>query len=58
MFKLAVFTDEISQDLHRAIDMAQDFKLKGLEIRSVWNKNLKKLTTENAKFTKKGSRNF
>jgi len=38
MFKLAVFTDEISQDLHRAIDMAQDFKLKGLEIRSEKNK--------------------
>lgn len=38
MFKLALFTDEVSQDLQRAIEMAEEFKLKGLEIRSVWNK--------------------
>ncbi|MGQ9514394.1 MAG: sugar phosphate isomerase/epimerase family protein [Thermoproteota archaeon] len=38
MFKLAVFTDEVSQDFKRAVDLALEFKLDGIEIRSVWNK--------------------
>jgi len=38
MFKLAVFTDEVSQDLQRVIEIAREFELKGLEIRSLWNK--------------------
>lgn len=38
MFKLAVFTDEVSQDFKKAVDLAVQFKLDGVEIRSVWNK--------------------
>lgn len=38
MFKLAVFTDEVSQDFQHAVDVAREFDLDGLEIRSVWNK--------------------
>ena len=37
MFKLATFTDEITQDFQRAVDVALEFKLDGLEIRSVWD---------------------
>ena len=37
MFKLAVFTDEVSQDFARAVDFAGKFGLDGLEIRSVWD---------------------
>lgn len=36
-YKLAVFTDEVSQDLSKALALAKDFDLKGVEIRSVWN---------------------
>jgi sugar phosphate isomerase/epimerase len=38
LFKLAIFTDEVSQDFEKAVDLAVEFKLEGLEIRSVWNK--------------------
>jgi sugar phosphate isomerase/epimerase len=38
MFKLAVFTDEVSQDLGEAIAFAREFKLQGFSIRSVWGK--------------------
>jgi sugar phosphate isomerase/epimerase len=38
MFKLAVFTDEVSQDFQKAVDLAVQFELDGVEIRSVWNK--------------------
>jgi len=37
MFHLAVFTDEVSQDLEKAIKLALDFCLEGVEIRSVWD---------------------
>ncbi len=39
MFKLAVITDEVSQDFQRAADVAVEYGLDALEIRSVWNKN-------------------
>lgn len=38
MIKLGVFSDEVSQDLMRAIALATEFNLSGLEIRSVWDK--------------------
>ena len=38
MFKLAVFSDEVSQDFARAISVAQEYGLDGLEIRSVSDK--------------------
>jgi len=50
MFKLAVFTDEVSQDLQRVIEIAREFELKGLEIRSLWNKKgPQDLTSEDIK---------
>jgi sugar phosphate isomerase/epimerase len=36
MFKQAVFTDEVSQDLSRVIAVCQRFGLDGVELRSVW----------------------
>jgi sugar phosphate isomerase/epimerase len=38
MFKLSVFTDEVSQDLEVATKFATDFNLNGVEIRNVWGK--------------------
>ena len=37
-FKLAVFSDEVSQDLTKAIQVCKDFSLNGVEIRSVWDR--------------------
>lgn len=37
MFRLAVFTDEISQDFERALKVAKEFHLQGVEIRSAWD---------------------
>jgi len=36
MFRQAVFSDEVSQDLGRAIAVCQRFNLQGIELRSVW----------------------
>jgi len=36
MFRQAVFTDEVSQDLARVISVCQRFELQGVEVRSVW----------------------
>jgi len=36
MFKQAVFSDEVSQELDRAIAVCQRFGLQGIELRSVW----------------------
>lgn len=44
MFTLAVFTDEVSQDLGVALNLAQQFHLDGVEIRSVWKKPPHELT--------------
>lgn len=38
MFKLAVFTDEVSQDLERVIQVCKDYELDGVELRSLWDK--------------------
>lgn len=37
MFRLGVITDEISQDLDTALQLAKEFALDGVEIRSVWD---------------------
>lgn len=37
-FQLAVFTDEISQDLEKALNVAREYRLDGVEIRSVWDR--------------------
>lgn len=36
MFKQAVFSDEVSQDLTRVIEVCKRFSLQGIELRSVW----------------------
>jgi sugar phosphate isomerase/epimerase len=48
MIKLGVFSDEVSQDLARSIALAREFKLDGLEIRSVWDKPPQKLDADDA----------
>jgi len=46
MFTLGVFTDEIDQDFQRAVDVAREFGLTGLEIRTVWDTNPQDITDE------------
>ena len=40
MFELAVFADDISQDLAHSLDVAQNLGVNWVEIRSAWGKNL------------------
>jgi len=47
MFRLAVFTDEVSQDFQRAVDVAVEYDLDGLEVRSVWDQNPQDISKEN-----------
>jgi len=49
MFRLAVFTDEITQDFARAVEIAKQFQLDGVEVRSVWNKPPQDLDEEDRK---------
>jgi sugar phosphate isomerase/epimerase len=42
--KLAVFTDEVSQDLEVAVRLAVRYGLDGVELRTVWNKPVQHLT--------------
>lgn len=46
MFKLAAFTDEISQDLARACRVLNEFDADGVEIRGVWDTPCQKLTDD------------
>ena len=39
-FRLGVITDEISQELSEALDVAEEFALDGVEIRSVWDRKI------------------
>jgi len=47
MFELAVFADDIDQDLSRALDVIQELGLRWLEIRSAGGKNLADQPEEN-----------
>ena len=38
MFKLAVISDEVSQDFQTVVNVSAEYKLNGVEIRSVWDK--------------------
>jgi sugar phosphate isomerase/epimerase len=53
MFKLSVFTDEITQDLDRAITVAKEYGCEGLEIRSVWDTGIHKLSDQQVQDVKK-----
>jgi sugar phosphate isomerase/epimerase len=46
MFDIAVFTDDITQDLDHALDVVEEFGLEWVEIRSAWGKNLMVQTDE------------
>ncbi len=46
MFKLSIITDEVSQDFEKAVAFAQEFGLDGVEIRSVWDTPVEKLTKQ------------
>lgn len=43
MFKKGVITDEISQEFKVAVELAQKYKLDGVEIRSIWDKGPQEL---------------
>jgi sugar phosphate isomerase/epimerase len=42
-YRRSVITDEISQDLDRAIRLASEFGLQGLDVRTVWEKGIHQL---------------
>ena len=44
MFKLGVITDEITKDLRRAVEVAQELNLDCVELRNIGDKNVKDLT--------------
>lgn len=44
--QLSVITDEISQDFDHALDVAQEFGIDAVEVRSVWNTNFSLLSSE------------
>ncbi len=44
MFKLGVITDEITQDVKKALGVAKELGLDCIELRGCWNKNVKDLT--------------
>lgn len=46
MFKLAVISDEVSQDFQTVVNVAAEYKLSGVEIRSVWDKPPQDLSDE------------
>lgn len=46
MFRRAVITDEISQDLDRALVIAKRYGLEGAELRTVWDKQLYELADD------------
>mgnify|MGYP000846029024 CR=1 FL=1 len=49
MFKKGVITDEISQEFQVAVDMAREFNLDAVEIRSVWEKGPHELDKDDMK---------
>lgn len=38
--QLCVITDEISQDFEHALKIASEFKIKAVDLRTIWNKNI------------------
>lgn len=46
MFKLGVISDEVSQDFQTVVNVAAEFNLDSIEIRSVWDKPPQSLTEE------------
>jgi len=40
VFKLSVITDEVSQDLKKVVAFAKEYRLDGVEVRTLWGKNV------------------
>ncbi|MHA3770886.1 sugar phosphate isomerase/epimerase family protein [Verrucomicrobiota bacterium sgz303538] len=53
--KLAILTDEVSQDLDSVIRFAQELKLDGIELRSLFGRAFKDLTREDIAFVRERS---
>jgi len=49
MFRLGVITDEISLDVERAVEVAEELSVDCIELRGCWNKNVKDLTDDEVK---------
>lgn len=44
--RLGLITDEVGQDLEEALDLAEEFGIRDVELRSVWGKNVIQLSAE------------
>lgn len=53
MFKLGVFTDEISRDLRRACEVCNEFGVVGAELRKVWDTTAQDFTPEQVREAKR-----
>jgi sugar phosphate isomerase/epimerase len=51
-FKLGIITDEITQDLEKALDFISQFSLEFCELREVWRKNIMNLSADERKLAK------
>lgn len=58
MYKTAVITDEISQDVRRAAQIAREYGLNAIEIRSVSERNPFQMTREDALYIKRVADEF
>ena len=52
-FKLAVINDEIGQDFEQACQISGEFGLRWIELRSMWNKNVTELATNEVEDARK-----
>jgi sugar phosphate isomerase/epimerase len=48
VFELGVISDEISQDLERALEVAADYDVRAVELRGVWDQNIVEMAREDA----------
>jgi len=53
MFKLGVISDEVSQDFQTVVDVATEFNLDSIEVRSVWDKPPQDLTEKDVEEMKR-----
>jgi sugar phosphate isomerase/epimerase len=44
MFRLSVITDEVSQDLKTVVSFAKEYGLDGVEVRTLWGKNIAQMS--------------
>lgn len=51
--KLSVITDEISQDLEHAVQVMQEYRVRGAELRALWNVNIADIDDATARRAKK-----